>query len=522
MKANDVTKITINTPEEDILKSDIMQVVAEEVKDKPTKVYKKIGGLINLGRTYFVNTKELDDKQKFAEANLVQKYGADIYGAYISCSLKELLDLSKLNESIIHEANETFKDFDTARKNMIEFAKQRDGEWKRQANWAEIEKSLLGIKEEYGVTGEQNVAAWTALQKAIRKAASLWNASDSKKLVDGLSKGWKNFGGTINKQTQASTNTSGGNGGGGVKVSETPCPTQAMRIDITTKFDKDWFTHKFKSGFLNKMILAIKTDARSHSAPNNKNAMSGHKYTADEMLPQDERKLDSIKWKMTNKVAKDYISLLLGWSRKKEKKQGENGEYPATELKRDEGFGKEMANKALGNRGLFGRLKQKLFAGGQKSESISVAFQMADMNDGWKLVESDDSNPKGTDDAKGNDADSSSGSNDGSAIEKKTAGKSGSSGKNGGSGEGKGSTPFGLSSDSPMLASISAEQAQKNPKDATGNLAARVKRIEDEVYDESIDPFYEDFMEERMGLVKEVCEDKENIDSLIEHCLLGE
>jgi hypothetical protein len=41
------------------------------------------------------------------------------------------LDLSKLNESIVLEAKGTFKDFDSARKNMIEFAKKRDDEWKR-------------------------------------------------------------------------------------------------------------------------------------------------------------------------------------------------------------------------------------------------------------------------------------------------------------------------------------------------------------------------------------------------------
>ena len=45
-----------------------------------------------------------------------------------------------------------------------------------------------------------------------------------------------------------------------------------------------------------------------------------------------------------------------------------------------------MADKALGNRGLLGRLRQQLFAGGQKSESIQVAFQMADMDDGWNFV----------------------------------------------------------------------------------------------------------------------------------------
>ena len=73
------------------------------------------------------------------------------------------------------------------------------------------------------------------------------------------------------------------------------------------------------------MLFAIKTDAVSHASQDLQNKSSGfknstigHEYTADEMLPQDKRKLDKIKWKMTNKVAKDYVAYLLGWSRKKE------------------------------------------------------------------------------------------------------------------------------------------------------------------------------------------------------------
>lgn len=94
-----------------------------------------------------------------------------------------------------------------------------------------------------------------------------------------------------------------------------------MRIDIHTDFNETWFKRKFKSGFLNKMIFAIKTDAMSRAHKTGKEGdMAGHKYTADEMLPQDKRKLDSLQWKMTNQVAKDYISMLLGWSRKKELK----------------------------------------------------------------------------------------------------------------------------------------------------------------------------------------------------------
>ena len=45
-----------------------------------------------------------------------------------------------------------------------------------------------------------------------------------------------------------------------------------------------------------------------------------------------------------------------------------------------------MAKKALGNRGVLGRLRQKLFSGGQSSNVIAVAFQLADPNDGWEDV----------------------------------------------------------------------------------------------------------------------------------------
>jgi len=88
------------------------------------------------------------------------------------------------------------------------------------------------------------------------------------------------------------------------------------------------------------------------------------KFGQDIMQPEDEKKLDSMKWKMTNKVAKDYISLLLGYSRKKTYTDKGDGPEPLEPLKPDKGFGDSMAKKALSGRGLLGRLKQKLFAGG--------------------------------------------------------------------------------------------------------------------------------------------------------------
>ena len=123
---------------------------------------------------------------------------------------------------------------------------------------------------------------------------------------------------------------------------------------------------------LNKILFAIKTDMRSHTSAGVKNQWTDHKYTADEdLLPQEKRRLNSLQWKMTNKVANDYISLLLGWSRERVMYKDEKGMEPVNPLKEDSGFGKSMANKALGNRGILGRLKQKIFSGQQSNNVIS-------------------------------------------------------------------------------------------------------------------------------------------------------
>ena len=53
---------------------------------------------------------------------------------------------------------------------------------------------------------------------------------------------------------------------------------------------------------LNALIMGLKTAARARTSVGGETEWTGHKYTADEMLPQDIRKLDGIQWKMTNKV----------------------------------------------------------------------------------------------------------------------------------------------------------------------------------------------------------------------------
>jgi len=79
------SKITFESSEDDILKELVSEgidgeVVVEDDKQLPVKVFKTIGGLTNLGRTYFWEIDELQDKRKWVEAQMVQKYGAEIYG----------------------------------------------------------------------------------------------------------------------------------------------------------------------------------------------------------------------------------------------------------------------------------------------------------------------------------------------------------------------------------------------------------------------------------------------------------
>jgi hypothetical protein len=131
----------------------------------------------------------------------------------------------------------------------------------------------------------------------------------------------------------------------------------SWRIDVTTKFDENWFKRKFKSGFLNKVIDTVKTSIHSHAdATKDNDEFRIKKFSADQMEPGDKRKLDSLQWKMTNKVAKDYITLLLGWSRAK-KYYDDQEKKPVEDLKEDSGFGSQMAKNALSNRGILGRLK---------------------------------------------------------------------------------------------------------------------------------------------------------------------
>lgn len=134
MKASD--NITMQTTLESVLKDDIMQDIYVESNDVPAvPTPKQIGGLMNLGKTFIWSESELEEKRKYAEAQMVQKYGAEIYGvsaaqgsgnSLISCNVSPFVDLT-------HVKSEA----------------KNDGYKKLRASCDELEKFLVGLSDEW-------------------------------------------------------------------------------------------------------------------------------------------------------------------------------------------------------------------------------------------------------------------------------------------------------------------------------------------------------------------------------------
>ena len=226
--------------------------------------------------------------------------------------------------------------------------------------------SIAAFRPASGPNGTENQKAWKDIDDVLKMPKwAEWLKTDSslKRCVSELWNGWDTFNGKEPGSTQ---------GGLGPDTRDTTVseadkkwnPFIPIRIDIQTNFDKNWYINKYKSGLLNKVKNAIKTDIMSHVDKDARkwDKMAGHKYTSDEMLPGDVKKLDKLQWEMTNNVARDYIELLLGWNREKKMTTGDDGKgyKPFTSsdgMQSDPEFGKKMADRALAGRGTMGKLK---------------------------------------------------------------------------------------------------------------------------------------------------------------------
>ena len=258
--------------------------------------------------------------------------------------------------------------------------KSYDDKWKtangvNRENGRKILDAIHKFSDTGGQADEKNQAVWKELDGLLKSDPWKKIIQTDKKfkgICDSIVNSWKVFnGGNTSAQDGGKSSSGTEHVGKGLGNNQENHPNMSMRIDIKTNFTEDWYKAKFKSGFLNKVIDTVKTSIHSHADVTKDNdEFRNKKFSADQMEPGDKRKLDNMKWNMTNKVAKDYISLLLGWSRKKEYTEDKDGNRkPVQEaLKQDTGFGGSLAKKALGGRGFFGKLKSKLFAGGQKGE----------------------------------------------------------------------------------------------------------------------------------------------------------
>lgn len=402
-----------NNDIDEAIKEELLGKIMNEGNDKPkeSKVYPQISGLPNLGRTYFVSKAEVDEKNRYAQTQMAQKYGAEIYGisgqqasqranststgggstgtqtgsgtvspenksgsGLIVCTINPFLKIPEkgFKESSSSGKGDAFKQF----KDALDACTEIDADTDVTDDKEKLKKCSDQFVKQSGPNDSHNQELWEDISEIFNYKT--WRENEKlKSYADEVKNKWRAWVNAFNEmERNNSADWSNGNDWN---------PNYSFRLDIKTDFNEQWYKRNFKSGLLNKALMTFKTAAMS-KVTNPNNPMKDHKYTADEMLPQDARKLDSIQWKMTNKVAEDFITYALGWSRKKQL-DGDT-KMPTSDLVEDTKFGKKMASKALDNRGTLSRWKQQLFSGGQNTNTISVAFQLADPNDGsWSKQE---------------------------------------------------------------------------------------------------------------------------------------
>lgn len=353
---------------------------------------------------------------------------------------------------------------------------------------------------------------------------------DLKAKIDNLWMAWKKW----QKDNGITPSAGGMFDGSKLSPSDEWIPERAYRIDVTTNFDENWYKRKYKSGLLNKLLVGYRNMALTNMTQAGRDRYGLKERAPDEMTDADKRKLDGLKWKMTNKIAYDYIALLLGYSRKKEYTEPEKGKKQPSPLKPDTGVGKKFAKKAMSNRGFMSRMKQQIFAGGQNSNVISVAFQSADWRDGWKLVESknDIAGVEGSEGGEEGGKDGKDGGKDGGPG---SGGKSGAGGGAGGAGAGKGSGAdgeAGSGSGMSLLQRVVKIEDKMIDNNMWGDFPhpPRTKNKYDDdkkqnvVKESTEDPFagvLDVVDDERSCLVRDVCATGNSIDELICDCILA-
>ena len=185
-------RTTIDKPLEQVLKDDLMPHIY--VEDGKLKVYGKLAGLNNLGKTYFVNWADIEKAYDYARTQLMQEFGNEVFGKsaqmkgqsstgtasqtgqgnvvkeaeggtgpLIDCQVNFLMDLPE-KKSILSEAIGSFTKFIEAVNNFQRYVQQKcnDENWKRThaENNAinNLNDAVRSFKNEGGPKSDENIA----------------------------------------------------------------------------------------------------------------------------------------------------------------------------------------------------------------------------------------------------------------------------------------------------------------------------------------------------------------------------
>lgn len=205
-------------------------------------------------------------------------------GGLIHCSVSKMKRLPiKFTEK-----SGDFGGLKKAVETFIEWLDKQSDEWKKnnQKDIDELKKHFGSFRQATGPEGQDNKNAWNGINEVFkRKPWTDWLRTDPgmKKHIDDLRKGWATFTGD---ESAASTGAATDSETSGLsKEDKAWDPAVPVRIDIQTNFDDNWYKRKFKSGMLNALIMGFKTSARARTSAGAETEWTGHKYTADEMLP---------------------------------------------------------------------------------------------------------------------------------------------------------------------------------------------------------------------------------------------
>ena len=182
-------RTTMDTALEDVLKEDIIPEIF--VEEKAVKVYGKLYGLTNLGRTFFTSEWEVYKYKNEADKQMMQKYGTEIYNKYIKCDatpLKELPDK-------FYEASGDFNALSKPLKELEDYLvrKSKEPEWSKTygKDAQTLQQQIRQIKGQNGATDPNNSKAYQEINKILQ--TDPWKplaTGDLKGTIDNIKKGW--------------------------------------------------------------------------------------------------------------------------------------------------------------------------------------------------------------------------------------------------------------------------------------------------------------------------------------------